>query len=102
MIQGINIFSSTTNGTGASFSDLNVGGAFQAVITGTGAVACTVNIQASIDSANWINLGSITLSGTTTATDGFASLGGWVFYRATVTGATGTISNISVLMSVES
>lgn len=99
MLQGTNILSTTTNVTGATIVDRNSGGTFQAVITGTGALYTVVTIQCSLDGANWITLGTITLSGTNTATDGFVSQGEWVYYRAVVSGTTGTVTNISVLMS---
>lgn len=99
MIQASLLLSTTTNTTGAAVLDKVPGGTFQATVTGTGAVGVTVNIQGSLDASNWITLGTITLSGTTSATDGFVSLGEWVAYRAVTSGATGTISAINVLMS---
>ena len=101
MIQAKNILSTTTNATGNSFNDLVSGGAFQAVITGTGAITATINIQCSLDNTNWILLGTITLSGTTTATDGFTSSGGWIFYRAVSSNVTGIVTSIIVNMSEE-
>jgi hypothetical protein len=99
MIQASTLLSTTTNVTGAAVLDRIPGGTFQATIIGTGTVGVTATIQASLDATNWVTLGTIVLSGTTTATDGFVSLGEWVAYRAATSGATGTISSIVVLMS---
>jgi hypothetical protein len=99
MIQASTLLSTTTNTTGAAVLDKIPGGTFQATITGTGTVGVTVTVQASLDATNWVTLGTITLSGTTTATDGFVSLGEWVAYRAITASATGTIASINVLMS---
>lgn len=99
MIQATPILQTTTNATGSVFTDRNPGGAFQAVITGTGAVATNVAVQCSLDAVNWLTLGTITLSGTTTATDGFVAAGEWQYYRAITSGTSGTVSSIVVLMS---
>lgn len=99
MIGTTTILSTTGNTTGATFTDRNPGGTFQATINGTGAVAATVTIQCSLDTTNWITLGTITLSGTTTATDGFVSMGQWFAYRAVSSATSGTISSIIVNMS---
>lgn len=80
---------------------------FQAIITGTGAVSATVTIQATNDDAtfqgtasNWVTtvLGTISLTGTTTATDGFAYVGPWKYVRATVASITGTGATVTILM----
>ena len=80
---------------------------FQAIVTGTGAVTATVVIQATNEEAtrlgtstNWINIGTISLSGTTTATDGFTTIAPWRAMRANVTGVTGTSAAVSVIMGV--
>lgn len=69
---------------------------FQGIVTGTGAVTATVLIQCSNDGTNWLTLGTLTLSGTTTATDGFASAAPWAFVRANVTARTGTGAAVTV------
>lgn len=65
---------------------------FQATVTGTGAVTATVLVQVSDDpdTLGWVTLGTVTLSGTTTTTDAFASDTGWLYYRGNVTAVTGT------------
>ena len=74
---------------------------FQAIVTGSGTVSTTVGIQASNEeatgqgtNANWITIGTITVSGSTAATDGFTTLAPWRFVRANVTGASGTVAVI--------
>lgn len=93
------MLNTTGNATGSIIRDVNPGGTFQATITGTGTVACTVDIQASLDATNWVSLATITLSGTNSATDGFYSVGEWLYYRTVTTGATGTITSIDVIMT---
>lgn len=81
-------------------------GAFQAIVTGTGTVTATVLIQVSNETdtfngakSNWITMGTITLSGTTTATDGFTTICPWRYVRANVT-AISASSTVEVLMGV--
>jgi hypothetical protein len=80
---------------------------FQAFVVGTGTVTATVQIQATLDeltvngtNSNWITLGSIILSGTTTTTDGFSIVAPWRGYRANVTAITGTGATLTVLQGV--
>lgn len=75
---------------------------FQATVNGTGAVGATVTIQVSNDGINAVAtaLGTITLSGTTVASDGFAVTSSWKYVRTVISAPSGTISSISVLMGV--
>tara|TARA_R110002126_G_scaffold141146_5_gene286057 strand:+ start:1615 stop:1977 length:363 start_codon:yes stop_codon:yes gene_type:complete len=80
---------------------------FQASVTGTGAVTATVVMQVSNEEAtylgttsNWITLGTITLSGTTTATDGFTTDAPWRYVRAGVTAISGTGATVTSNMGV--
>jgi hypothetical protein len=81
---------------------------FQAIVTGTsGAVAATIAIQVSNEEAtgqgtksNWITISTITLSGTTTATDGFTTIAPWRFCRASVSGVSGSSAQVEVIMGV--
>jgi len=74
----------------------------QATVIGTGSVTCTVTIQVSNDGVNPVatSAGVITLSGTTSASDGFTTSAPWKFIRAVVTVPTGTISAITCVMGV--
>lgn len=74
-------------------------GCYQATVDGTGAVSATVLIEASVDGANWLTLATISLSGTTSATDGFVAAGGWPNVRARVSAISGTGAAVNVLMS---
>ena len=74
----------------------------QAIVNGTGAVGATVTIQVSNDGVNAVAtvLGTITLSGTTVASDGFSSTASWKYIRAVISAPSGTISSISVIAGV--
>ena len=81
-------------------------GAFQAIVTGTGSVSATVLIQVCNETdtfnavkSNWITMGTITLSGTTTATDGFTTICPWRYVRANVSAISAT-STVEVIMGV--
>jgi len=66
---------------------------FQGVADGSsGAFAATISIMVSNDKVNWIEMGTITLSGTagTADTDGFASDADWNWARADVASFSGT------------
>lgn len=75
---------------------------FQAAVTGTGAVSASVAIKASNDpsGAHWITLATISLSGTTSATDGFATVAPWPFIKAELTDISGTGAAVSCWMGV--
>jgi len=92
---------SAVTATGAGAANLSVNGpqTYQATVAGTGAVTATVNIEVSNDASNWVVLGTITLSGTTSATDGLAANAPWKNVRANVTAISGTSAAVSVVMS---
>jgi hypothetical protein len=71
---------------------------FQAVVEGSGAVTAEVDIEASNDGEHWLVLGTISLSGTGSDTDGFASSAAWAYHRANLTAVTGTGASVSVMM----
>jgi len=75
---------------------------FQATVVGTGTVSATINIEVSLDGTNWCSTvaGTITLSGTTSATDGFTTSASWKYVRANVTAISGTGATVTVLMGV--
>jgi disulfide bond formation protein DsbB len=101
---GTMISGATATGAGTTYGPATSGEkTFQAVVTGTGAVTATVLIQVSnnVSTQGWATLGTITLSGTTTATDGFASQGAWAYYRANVTAISGTSATVTVTKSEE-
>lgn len=75
----------------------------QATITGTGAVSASVNIEFSNDGVGWVAAGPspvISLSGTTTDSDGFAVDADWVYIRATLTAISGTGAAVTVTVVI--
>lgn len=74
----------------------------QATVTGTGAVTATVVIDCSNDGVNACStpLGTITLSGTTSSSDGFTTDAPWKFIRARTTAISGTNATLVVLKGV--
>jgi len=95
------LMSTTVVGTGAKVGPLgNVERTYQASIAGTGALTGTVVIEGSNDNVNYLTIGTITLSGTTSDSDGFVSSAPWTFVRARVpaAGITGTAAVITVTL----
>ena len=88
----------TVTGAGSARPQSPAPVTFQATVTGSGTVSATVAIEVSNDGDNFITLGTITLSGTTTATDGFASAANWSVVRANCTAISGTSAALSVVM----
>jgi len=94
--------------TGAESSTTNIpteavrlwGGrnSFQATVTGTGSVGVTATIQVSNDGVNWIAATALTLTGTTTATNGGTLDAGWVYARVALTAISGTGATVVVVM----
>lgn len=99
-ITGYNGVTTTTTGS-AHYKD-SPWSFFQATVTGTGAVTATVVIEASNDNVNWCAtaLGTISLSGTTSSSDGFTYVGPAKFIRARVSAISGTGATVVALMGV--
>lgn len=93
------VTSNTTGGAGYKDSPYTT---FQAVVTGTGALTATINIQCSNDGAVWCTtaLGTITLSGSDSVSDGFTTTAPWKYVRAVLTNLTGTGATCYVTMGV--
>lgn len=94
---------STNSGsfTGGAYTPLRTPVSYMATEAGTGAVTGTVLIEVTNTpsvTTSWITLGTITLSGTTTAQDGFSSAARWACVRARTTAITGTGAIITVTM----
>ena len=92
----------TTTVTGAWMFKDAPQASYQAVVEGTGAVTATVVIEASNDGINALStvLGTITLSGTTTSSDGFQTSAPWKYIRARVTAISGTGASVDVTSCV--
>lgn len=77
--------------------------AIQATVTGTGSVSATINIECSNDGQNALATpaGTITLSGTTTASDGFVTQNAsWKYIRMNVTALSGTGATVTGVMGI--
>lgn len=94
------ILSATATGVGAAFDQQDNMATFQAIVTGTGSVSATIDIEVSNNNVNWLVLQTLTLSGTTSATDGIASNAPWGYVRAEVTAISGTGATVNVLMGL--
>lgn len=92
----------TATGAGAASQPYSGQRTFQAILTGgAGTLTATVSIQVSNEitgPTNWLTLGTITLSGTGTQTDGFSSDAPWKWVRSNVTAISGTSASVDVLM----
>ena len=80
---------------------------FQGIVSGTGVVTASITIQGTNDpttaagvASNWVTLGIISLTGTTSASDGFTTTATWRFARANVTTISGTSATVQVIMGV--
>lgn len=89
----------TVTGAGDSVRLPNGVKTFQASLAGSGSVSATVLIQVSNDGSQWLTLGTITLSGTSSASDGFVSDETWYSHRANVSAISGTSAAVTVTVS---
>lgn len=88
----------TATADGLTFEAPGPGATVHARVTGTGAVSATVVVQVSNFDGNWLDLGTLTLSGTTTASQGLALDAHWAYIRATLTAISGTGASVDVIM----
>ncbi len=94
----------TTPRDSAAFQGYGRSRTFQASgATSSGAGSATVVIEVTNfenpTNADWLTLGTITLTlGTTRTSDGFASLAAWAKYRARVSAISGTGASVDVMM----
>jgi hypothetical protein len=85
----------TTDQTGSAFKRVGNVWTYQASIAGTGAVSATVTIQVSNDGTNWEDFGSLSLSGTTTASDSVSGDAPWAAHRAVCASISGTGAKVT-------
>lgn len=99
---GSRLLNTTTTGGGDAVARLS-DDAFtvQATVTGTGAVSATVVVEASNDATNWLLLATITLSGTTSASDGAVFGAAWDMVRARCTAISGTGATVTAHLGGE-
>lgn len=102
---GVN--SATATGASSPIYKESPYSSFQAIINGTGTVGATIAIQVTNEDdtangikSNWITMSTITLSGTTTATDGFTTIAPWRWVRCNVSAISGTGAIVQVIMGV--
>jgi hypothetical protein len=88
----------TATATGLTFQAPGPGATVHARVTGDGAVSATVVVQVSNYDGNWLNLGTLTLSGTDTASAGLALDAHWAYIRADLTAISGTGASVDVIM----
>lgn len=84
---------------GGSKRMLDAPGSVQASIFGSGAVSASVFIEVSNDESQWLALGTITLSGTSSASDGFAYAARWKVVRARIASISGAGANVTCVMT---
>lgn len=72
---------------------------FHAKVVGTGAVTATVIVEVSLDNTTWITAATITLSGTTSAADGFTMDAPWRYVRARISAISGTGATVNCWMA---
>jgi hypothetical protein len=93
----------TASGSGAWLYKEGVFATFQACIDGTsGAQTATVTIECSNDGIHTCAtvMGTITLTGTLSASDGFASTSAWKYVRANLTAISGTGAVVTAFLGV--
>lgn len=73
---------------------------FIANVSGTGAVTASVLVEVSNNNRHWMTMAAITLSGTTSASDGFVSDESWQYVRGTVSAISGTGAAVTLTMAV--
>lgn len=91
------LYNTVTIGAGSGKEDIPSSCSYQVTVRGTGPVSATVIIEATNDGEEYLPLGTITLSGTDRASDGFASNANWHKVRARVTALTGTDARLSAV-----
>lgn len=85
--------------TGGAKDMLDAPGIIQAAVTGTGAVAATVEVEVLNIDGHWLPLGTITLSGTTSATGGFAYGARSLLVRARLTSISGAGAAVTCVIA---
>lgn len=90
----------TATGAGTSVLKTSTKSTFQGLgTTSSGTGSATIKVQVSNNDTDWIDLGTITLSLTTTSSsDGFTSEAPWRHVRGNVTAISGTGASVTLLM----
>lgn len=88
----------TVTADGLTFEPPGPGATVHAKVAGDGAVTATVIVQVSNYDGPWLDLGTLTLSGTNLASAGLALDAHWAYIRARLTAITGTGATVDVIM----
>jgi len=72
---------------------------YQATVSETGSVGATIDIEFSNDGIGWLPGATITLAGTTIATDGSFNESAWLSVRANLTAISGTNAAVTVTVA---
>ena len=88
----------TSTGTGVGVEQHGSTRTYHGIVRGTGVVSATVKVEVSNNNADWLELGTITLSGTARASDGFAADAPWRYARGNVTAISGTGAAVDLLV----
>lgn len=86
-------------GAGTNIRRRNRRATYQARVVGTGAQTAVVNIEGTNDGLGYDVIGTITLSGTTSASDSFSSEDRYSSVRANCTSISGTGAALTVTMA---
>lgn len=89
----------TGSGTSKVYNPWGTQVSVQANVAGTGAVTADVAVQVSNDNVNWITASTISLTATTSDTDGVAVNAAWAYYRLDVTNVTGTGATVTAFIA---
>lgn len=73
---------------------------FMAKVSGSGSVSATVLVEVSNNGSDFFDLGTITLSGTTSDSDGFIADDVWQYVRGRITAISGTSATVTLTMAV--
>ena len=69
---------------------------FQAILTGTGAITASVDIEGSLDGTNWLTIANIAMTGDTKVVGGFMLDESWIYVSATLATITGTGATLTL------
>lgn len=86
----------TSTVTGEALELDSWAGSVQATILGSGAVAATVDIQASNDGIGWLQMARFYLAGTDFDSCGFGRKIPWAFVRGKVVSISGSSASVTV------
>ena len=91
---------SVSNGSPVSLEAVQDSLAIQVILSGTGAVTATVSTKGSANGIDFFTLATTSMSGTTSATEGFTIKDPWQYIRSDVISISGTSATVNTLMVV--